>query len=93
MLRAIFGQQPRDDPAVGRANRASLIGSANHQARIEDVGQELIERAAAVQSDIGADLLTLAVELMTLATDAIENVDSSLRISRCAADQFPHFTD
>ena len=92
-LVALFGDEPGDDAALRRDDRAGLIRRADDQARVEDIGQQLLERAAAVHGDVGADFLSLAVNLVALPAHLLEDLLPLVRIAGVFADQRPHFGD
>ena len=61
----------------GGRDGGGLIGGADHQAGVEDVGQQLREVIAAVASDIGTNFSPFTIQLVTLCTDLFERLFTS----------------
>ena len=74
-------------------HRCRGVAGADNQRRIEDVRQKLLEIAAAVGGDVGADILALAVELVTLGTDLVEVQPARFRIAGRLLEQVAHLGD
>ena len=80
-LIAILDQQAGNGPAVDVDHGVQLITAADHQAWVEDVGEQLIERAAAVARQIGADLVPFAVDLVALCAELFEHLLAAERVA------------
>src|SRR5207247_5834124 len=60
-LGVVLDHEAGQETAPGRGNCCCLVRSPDDQARIEDVGQQLVERGAAVRGDVRPHVLALAV--------------------------------
>ena len=86
-LVAVFDQQAGQDAAFRRCERGGLVAGADHQAGVEHVRDELVEVIAAVGRDLGPDVLALAVNLVALRTDLLEDGLARDRVARRLCDQ------
>src|SRR5262249_42743598 len=60
---------------------------------VEDVGQQLLEVAAAVGGDVRPHVLTLTVYLVALAADVLEDHDTGRRVAAALGEEGPHLGD
>ena len=76
----------RTRPSVG-GDGGGLVARADDQAGVEDVGDELVEVVAAVRGDVRADVLPLAVDLVALGAELVEDGLAGDRIAGRPADR------
>ena len=70
-----------------------MVPGADHQAGIEHVGKELLERVAAVGGQIGSHVLSAPVNLVAFAADLVEYSHAGLNVARRLGQQFSHSTN
>ena len=69
------------------ATRGRLVARPDHQAGVEHVRDELIEVIATVGSELGPDVLPLAIDLVAEGADSFEDGLAGHRIARRFAQQ------
>ena len=95
---AVLDQQAGEHAALGGGNRRGLVARADHQAGVEDVGEQLLEVVASIRGDLRADFLPFAVNLVALGADPLKTacpatgspgvVRSNLRICSATRSRF-----
>src|SRR5262249_42978800 len=93
MLIAVLHEQAGERAAFEGQDRGRLVRSTNDETGIENVGQQVIERGPAVHGDVRADILTFAVDPVTLSADLLEDLDSGQGIAAVLAHEGTHLVD
>ena len=85
-LVAVLLEQAREDSTVGGRDERRLIRGADDEAGVEEIREQLLVGTPAVARDVGSDLLPLAVDLVALGADLLEDGTAGDRVGVLLSD-------